>query len=704
MNEEKKDSEPSTIESLCNEDIDQLVVILVNEIETNIRDDKRVNLTSHLKKSRDDVLSKIKSSNQKLNSRRKFPLLPSFSERFVVSSNVAIGPYQHKIKISAASNRFIAHQINKPITIESSTQKRPEGRSIVFLKKNSKVEDQMELEYAPYFGEEIEDEDEHNRMSEIFDISKRQRYLDLGAEHEQDRLNVLMDYVFQKVTKRLSSSMRGNRDGPTYENVMARVMEKIADLREIDVKYVQSRFEFIRNIHSLKTQISPNMTPIKNSGIESRGNREYEYNDINDSYKNLFCKRCFQYDCHTHGLQKQVHNELQIMLAVDKQTNDSWQDHGLLPPNTNDDNSEANDKKLSTSERSPTIKEKAIIRHAFKVFQGDKKAISSVLDTSRRNVELLAKSKNILFTTNEENLLCQFIGANSNKATSRKKSKKRKNSRVKAPDAWLAKKQKPHFRDGYIPCDHEGECAEENCDCVQNLQFCTKACLWGSRSAYFFPGCECKKGECSSNACCCFVAQRECDPDLCLECGTCQDEPNKPATKQKCRNDNVTMRRHCQLLVAKSSVEGAGWGIYNKNSLKKDEFIHEYLGEYISQQEGERRGCIYDRKNSSYLFNLTADFAVDASKKGNKTRFINDSKDNPNCRTRIMFVNGDARIGIYANEDIEPQTELFFDYLYDQKVNNDLILLPGKNFAWQKNRENKKAKKKNSQKNAEKSS
>ena len=704
MNEEKKDSEPSSVDWACNDDIDHLVVILMNEIETNIRDDKRVNLTSYLKKSRDDVLSKINSSNRKSNSRKKFPLLPSLSERFVISSNIAIGPYQHKIKISAASNRFVAHQINKPIAIESSTQKRPEGHSVVFLKKNSRVEDQKELEYAPYFGEDNEDEDEHKTMSAMFDISKRQRYLDLGAEHEQDRLNVLMDYVFQNVTYRLelTPSTMGNRD--RYKNVMARVMEKIADLRDIDVKYVQLRFEFIRNIHSLKTQITPNMTPIKNSGIESRDNREYEYNDINDSYKTIFCKRCFQYDCHTHGLHEQSHVELQTMLAVDKETNDSWQDHKLLPPNTNDDNSETNDNKLSTSERSPTIKEKAIVRHAFKVFQGDKKAISSALDTSKQNVELLAKSKNISFTSNEENLLCQFIGANSNQATSRKKSKKRKKSRIKAPEAWLAKKQKPHFRDAFTPCDHEGLCAKENCDCVQNLHFCTKACIWGSRSAYFFPGCECKKGECSSNACCCFKAKRECDPDLCLECGTCQDEPNKPATKQKCRNDNVTMRRHCKLLVAKSSVEGAGWGVYNKHALKKDDFIHEYLGEYISQQEGERRGCIYDRKNSSYLFNLTADFVVDASKKGNKTRFINESQENPNCRTKIVLVNGDARIGIYANEDIDPQTELFFDYMYDQKFSNDLILLPGKSFSWQKNRENKKAKKKHSQKNADNSS
>lgn len=90
--------------------------------------------------------------------------------------------------------------------------------------------------------------------------------------------------------------------------------------------------------------------------------------------------------------------------------------------------------------------------------------------------------------------------------------------------------------------------------------------------------------------------------------------------KQRCRNDNIGMRRHCQLLVAKSHVKEAGWGVYNKAALKKGDFIHEYLGEVISQEEADRRGCIYDKVNRSFLFNLTSDTVVDASRKGNKTR------------------------------------------------------------------------------------
>ena len=105
-----------------------------------------------------------------------------------------------------------------------------------------------------------------------------------------------------------------------------------------------------------------------------------------------------------------------------------------------------------------------------------------------------------------------------------------------------------------------------------------------------FRGCNCKSGQCQTNACPCFAANRECDPDLCHNCQACTDPPNRPATKQRCRNDNISMRRHCHLLLAKSGVENAGWGIYTKHFLKRGSFIHEYVGELISQEEAERRG------------------------------------------------------------------------------------------------------------------
>ena len=67
--------------------------------------------------------------------------------------------------------------------------------------------------------------------------------------------------------------------------------------------------------------------------------------------------------------------------------------------------------------------------------------------------------------------------------------------------------------------------------------------------------------------------------------------------------------------------------------------------------------------NGCYFFRLDADHIVDATVKGNESRFINHCCD-PNCDARVVNINNENKIIFFAKENIFRGEEITYDYKF----------------------------------------
>lgn len=93
----------------------------------------------------------------------------------------------------------------------------------------------------------------------------------------------------------------------------------------------------------------------------------------------------------------------------------------------------------------------------------------------------------------------------------------------------------------------------------------------------------------------------------------------------------------------------------------------EYVGEVLDNKQFEKRAKKYsENKNIHYYFMaLKSNAIIDATKKGNISRFINHSCD-PNAETQKWTVNGELRVGFFSRKDIKQSEEITFDYQYQR--------------------------------------
>ncbi|KXZ52662.1 hypothetical protein GPECTOR_9g707 [Gonium pectorale] len=115
--------------------------------------------------------------------------------------------------------------------------------------------------------------------------------------------------------------------------------------------------------------------------------------------------------------------------------------------------------------------------------------------------------------------------------------------------------------------------------------------------------------------------------------------------------------------LAEPEDAGAGWGVFAAQHVGKNGFLGEYTGDLITQDEANRRGSVYDHMNNSYLFNLNKEWVVDAKFRGNKLRCANHSHE-PVAAAKVLLVDGESRIAIFADKAVAPGMEITYDYRY----------------------------------------
>ena len=108
-----------------------------------------------------------------------------------------------------------------------------------------------------------------------------------------------------------------------------------------------------------------------------------------------------------------------------------------------------------------------------------------------------------------------------------------------------------------------------------------------------------------------------------------------------------------------------GHGLRALENIPSGKFIIEYIGEVVSRREFNRRSHEYSKAKSKhhYFMELTREATIDATEKGQISRFINHSCD-PNCETQKWTVNGLVRVGFFAIRDIVAGEEITFDYQF----------------------------------------
>ncbi|MFZ1987635.1 MAG: SET domain-containing protein-lysine N-methyltransferase [Minisyncoccia bacterium] len=94
----------------------------------------------------------------------------------------------------------------------------------------------------------------------------------------------------------------------------------------------------------------------------------------------------------------------------------------------------------------------------------------------------------------------------------------------------------------------------------------------------------------------------------------------------------------------------SGLGLFAKGPIKRGDFVIEYWGRVVTDEEA-------DKKGGKYLFKVERGKTIDGTTRKNVARYINHSC-KPNCKAEM----DGTRVFISARRAIQPGEEITYDY------------------------------------------
>lgn len=140
-------------------------------------------------------------------------------------------------------------------------------------------------------------------------------------------------------------------------------------------------------------------------------------------------------------------------------------------------------------------------------------------------------------------------------------------------------------------------------------------------------------------------------PTACINYTTMVECNSNCPAKDRCQNQRFVNRIYSKVEI--KNFESKGWRLVALQNISCNEFIIEYVGDVINNDEFNRRfkQSVEEGLGNFYFMRLENGLYIDSGIRGNEARFINHSCE-PNSISQKWTVNGRTRIGIFAVADI----------------------------------------------------